>query len=269
MTEPEVPPQEAQIKIIGMGHSGSVAVEQMIECNAPGVEFIHVHSSTRSLPKSNAHRSLGGDTAAAAMQDILAAISNTGLLFITAGMDCGADTLAAAAIAQAARKMNIVTVGLAIASCENPALAELQAHVDSLIVANDSNAHFLFKDVVREIAAILNEYNCVNVDINDVRTVMREPGRAMMGSAQASGPDRARIAATQATEGMRLLHAKAMLVLVTAAKGSLRLSESRLAMDAINAFSSPTANIIYGVASDDALGDSVRVSVVATGLDSP
>lgn len=266
MTEPQVPPQEAQIKIIGIGHSGSDALEQMIECNVPGVEFIHVHSGTRSLPKSRAHRRLGGDTAAAAMQDILAAISDTGLLFITPGMDCGADTLAAAAIAHAARKMNVVTVGLAIASCENPALAELQAHVDSLIVANDSNAHFLFKGVVREIAAILNEYNCVNVDITDVRTVMREPGRAMMGSAQASGPDRARIAATQAVAGMCLSHAKAMLVLVTAAKGSLKLSESRLAMGAINACSSPTAHVLYGVARDEALGDSVRVSVVATGL---
>ncbi len=264
MTEPEVPPQEAQIKIIGIGHSGSAAVEQMIECNAPGVEFIHVHSSTLWQPKSRAHRRLGGDTAA--MQDILAAISDTGLLFITADMDCGADTLAAAAIAHAARRMNVVTVGLAIASCENPALAELQAHVDSLIVANDSTAHFLFKDVVSEIAAILNEYNCVNVDITDVRTVMREPGRAMMGSAQARGPDRARIAATQAVEGMCLSHAKAMLVLVTAAKGSLKLSESRLAMGAINACSSPTAHVLYGVARDEALGDSVRVSVLATGL---
>jgi cell division protein FtsZ len=100
---------------------------------------------------------------------------------------------------------------------------------------------------------------------------MGEPGKAMMGTAVASGPDRARIAAEQAVacpllEGIDLSGAKGVLVLITAAKGSLKLSESKLAMNTIRAYASPDAHVIYGTAYDDALGDDIRVTVVATGL---
>jgi len=104
-----------------------------------------------------------------------------------------------------------------------------------------------------------------------VRTVMGEPGKAMMGTATASGPDRARIAAEQAVacpllEGIDLSGAKGVLVLVTASKGSLKLSESREAMNTIRAYASSEAETIYGAAYDDSLGDAIRVTVVATGL---
>jgi cell division protein FtsZ len=121
------------------------------------------------------------------------------------------------------------------------------------------------------IAEIINVPGHVNVDFEDVRTVMGEPGKAMMGTAVASGPDRARIAAEQAVacpllEGIDLSGAKGVLVLITAAKGSLKLSESKLAMNTIRAYASPDAHVIYGTAYDDDLGDDVRVTVVATGL---
>ena len=92
-----------------------------------------------------------------------------------------------------------------------------------------------------------------------------------MGTALASGPDRARIAAEQAVacpllEGIDLSGAKGVLVLITAAKGSLKLSESKLAMNTIRAYASPDAHVIYGTAYDDELGDNIRVTVVATGL---
>ena len=111
----------------------------------------------------------------------------------------------------------------------------------------------------------------MNVDFEDVRTVMGEPGKAMMGTAKASGPDRARIAAEQAVacpllEGIDLSGAKGVLVLISAAKGSLKLSESRLAMNTIRAYASPEAHVIYGTAYDNELGDDIRVTVVATGL---
>jgi cell division protein FtsZ len=111
----------------------------------------------------------------------------------------------------------------------------------------------------------------VNVDFEDVRTVMGEPGKAMMGTAAANGPDRARIAAEQAVacpllEGIDLSGAKGVLVLITAAKGSLKLSESKLAMNTIRAYASPDAHVIYGTAYDDSLADNIRVTVVATGL---
>ena len=170
-------------------------------------------------------------------------------------------------------------------------LAELEANVDSLIVVLNeklldvlgddisqdeafAHANDVLKNAVGGIAEIINEYGQVNVDFEDVRTVMGEPGKAMMGTATASGPDRARIAAEQAIacpllEGIDLSGAKGVLVLVTASKGSLKLSESRLAMNTINAYASPDAHVIFGAAYDDSLGENIRVTVVATGLSRP
>ena len=170
-------------------------------------------------------------------------------------------------------------------------LAELEANVDSLIVVLNekllevlgddisqdeafSYANDVLKNAVGGIAEIINVPGHVNVDFEDVRTVMGEPGKAMMGTALAQGPDRARIAAEQAVacpllEGIDLSGAKGVLVLITAAKGSLKLSESKLAMNTIRAYASPEAHVIYGTAYDDSLGDNVRVTVVATGLSRP
>ena len=99
----------------------------------------------------------------------------------------------------------------------------------------------------------------MNVDFEDVRTVMGEPGKAMMGTAAAAGPDRARIAAEQAVacpllEGIDLSGAKGVLVLITGAKGSLKLSSRKLAMNTIRAYASPDAHVIYGTAYDDEPG---------------
>jgi len=101
--------------------------------------------------------------------------------------------------------------------------------------------------------------------------VMSETGKAMMGTAVANGPDRARIAAEQAVacpllEGVDMSGAKGVLVLITAAKGGLKLAESREAMNTIRKFASPDAHVIYGTAYDESLGDQIRVTVVATGL---
>jgi cell division protein FtsZ len=167
-------------------------------------------------------------------------------------------------------------------------LSELEANVDSLIVVLNekllevlgdditqdeafAHANDVLKNAVGGIAEIINVPGHVNVDFEDVRTVMGEPGKAMMGTALASGPDRARIAAEQAVacpllDGIDLSGAKGVLVLITAAKGSLKLSESKLAMNTIRAYASPDAHVIYGTAYDDSLGDQVRVTVVATGL---
>ena len=164
----------------------------------------------------------------------------------------------------------------------------LEANVDSLIVVLNekllevlgddvtqdeafAHANDVLKNAVGGIAEIINVPGHVNVDFEDVRTVMGEPGKAMMGTAVAAGPDRARIAAEQAVacpllEGIDLSGAKGVLVLITAAKGSLKLSESKLAMNTIRAYASPDAHVIYGTAYDDSLVDEIRVTVVATGL---
>ena len=230
--------------------------------------------------------------------DIREAIAGANMLFLTAGMGGGTGTGAAPVIARVAKEMGILTVGVVTKPFAwegkrrmqnaDDGLAELEANVDSLIVVLNekllevlgdditqeeafAHANDVLKNAVGGIAEIINEYGQVNVDFADVKTVMGEPGRAMMGTATASGPDRARIAAEQAIacpllEGIDLSGAKGVLVLVTAAKGSLKLSESRLAMSTINAYASDDAHVIYGAAYDDTLGDEIRVTVVATGL---
>jgi len=240
----------------------------------------------------------GRDAAEVAVDDIRHAIQGAHMLFITAGMGGGTGTGAAPVIARIAKEMGILTVGVVtkpfdweggrrMTNADN-GLAELEANVDSLIVVLNekllevlgdditqdeafAHANDVLKNAVGGIAEIINVPGHVNVDFEDVRTVMGEPGKAMMGTALADGPDRARIAAEQAVacpllEGIDLSGAKGVLVLITAAKGSLKLSESKLAMNTIRAYASPDAHVIYGTAYDDELGDNIRVTVVATGL---
>ena len=240
----------------------------------------------------------GREAAELAIDDIRAAIDGAHMLFITAGMGGGTGTGAAPVIARVAKEMGILTVGVVTKPFDweggkrmtnaDTGLAELEANVDSLIVVlNEKLIEVLGEDVTQEeafayandvlknavggIAEIINVRGHVNPDFEDVRTVMAENGKAMMGSALASGPDRARIAAEQAVacpllEGIDLSGAKGVLVLITAAKSSLKLSESKLAMNTIRAYASPDAHVIYGTAYDDSLGDEIRVTVVATGL---
>ncbi len=240
----------------------------------------------------------GREAAELALDDIRAAIDGAHMLFITAGMGGGTGTGAAPVIARVAREMGILTVGVVTKpfdfeggrrmSNADSGLTELEANVDSLIVVLNekllevlgddvtqdeafAHANDVLKNAVGGIAEIINVPGHVNVDFEDVRTVMGEPGKAMMGTAIAAGPDRARIAAEQAVacpllEGIDLSGAKGVLVLITAAKGSLKLSESKLAMNTIRAYASPDAHVIYGTAYDDNLGDQIRVTVVATGL---
>jgi cell division protein FtsZ len=240
----------------------------------------------------------GRESAELAVESIREAIHGAHMLFITAGMGGGTGTGAAPVIARVAKEMGILTVGVVtkpfdweggrrMTNADN-GLAELEANVDSLIVVLNekllevlgddisqdeafAHANDVLKNAVGGIAEIINVPGHVNVDFEDVRTVMGEPGKAMMGTALANGPDRARIAAEQAVacpllEGIDLSGAKGVLVLITAAKGSLKLSESKLAMNTIRAYASPDAHVIYGTAYDDELGDNVRVTVVATGL---
>ena len=241
----------------------------------------------------------GREAAEVAEDDIRAAIEGAHMLFITAGMGGGTGTGAAPVIARIAKEMGILTVGVVTKPFEfeggrrmhnaDIGMQELEANVDSLIVVLNekllelpggedmtqdeafSHANDVLKNAVGGIAEIINVPGHVNVDFEDVRTVMGEPGKAMMGTAAASGPDRARIAAEQAVacpllEGVDLSGAKGVLVLISAAKGSLKLSESKQAMNTIRAYASEDAHVIYGTAYDESLGDQIRVTVVATGL---
>ena len=241
----------------------------------------------------------GREAAEAAVDQIRETLEGCNMLFITAGMGGGTGTGAAPVVARVAREMGILTVGVVTKPFEweggrrmnhaEAGLSELEANVDSLIVVLNekllelpggedmtqdeafAHANDVLKNAVGGIAEIINVPGHVNVDFEDVRTVMGEPGKAMMGTACASGPDRARIAAEQAIacpllEGVDLSGAKRVLVLISAAKGSLKLSESKQAMNTIRAYASEDAHVIYGTAYDESLGDQIRVTVVATGL---
>ena len=305
MIEEEMFNQGTQIKVIGVGGGGGNAVEHMIRTAVGGVEFICANTDAQALSRSSAHKTIqlgasglgagskpdkGKEAAAGAEDEIRAAIEGAHMLFITAGMGGGTGTGAAPVIARVAKDMGILTVGVVTKpfdfeggrrmSNADSGLSEHEANVDSLIVVLNeklldvlgddisqdeafAHANDVLKNAVGGIAEIINVPGHVNVDFEDVRTVM--------GTALASGPDRARIAAEQAVacpllEGIDLSGAKGVLVLITAAKGSLKLAESKLAMNTIRAYASADAHVIYGTAYDDALGEDIRVTVVATGL---
>src|SRR5436309_257291 len=226
------------------------------------------------------------------------AVAGAHMVFITAGMGGGTGTGAAPVIAEVARSLGILTVAVVTKpftfegskrmKTAEQGLEELAPHVDSLIVIlNDKLEEVLGEDVTQEdafkaaddvlnnavagIAEIINLPGLVNVDFQDVRTVMSEQGMAMMGSAVASGIDRARIAAEQAIacpllEGVNLAGARGVLVNITASRPSLKLRETKEVMNIIRTFAAEDATIIYGGVYDDALADNLRVTVVATGL---
>ncbi|MGJ7915793.1 cell division protein FtsZ [Massilia sp. LXY-6] len=218
------------------------------------------------------------------------------MVFIAAGMGGGTGTGAAPIVAEVAKSLGALTVAVVSKpfsyegqKCMDVAengLAELTKHVDSLIVILNEKLEDIYEDesmldwmkhaddvlnnAVAGIAEIINVPGHINVDFNDVKTIMSEQGKAMMGTATASGVDRARIAAEQAVaspllDGIDLSGAKGVLVNVTASRG-LKGKEIKEVMAAVRAFAAPDAAIAQGIAYDDEMGDELRVTVVATGL---
>lgn len=249
---------------------------------------------------AGANPQVGEKAAIDSTEKIRDAVSGAHLLFITAGMGGGTGTGAAPVIAKIAKEEGILTVGVVTKpfSYEGTArkqraeegIAHLKEYVDSLIVIlNDRLEDEFGEDATMEecfnaandvlykachgIAEIIHTPGLINVDFNDLSTVMREHGTALMGSATASGPNRAEEAAKLAVsspllEGSDLTGARGLLVYVTASN-SLKLSEPRKVMKVLSDFVSKGANVIFGSARDDSLGDELRVTVVATGMDSP
>ncbi len=225
------------------------------------------------------------------------ALRGAHMAFITAGMGGGTGTGAAPIVAEVARELGILTVAVVTKPFEfenakrmkvaEEGLAELARHVDSLIVilnerltevlgedismiAAFKTADNVLRNAVGGIAEIINVPGLVNVDFEDVRTVMGEMGKAMMGSAMASGMDRARLAAEQAVaspllEGIELSGARGVLVNISA-NSNLGMKEVREVMNTIRAYAAEDAHIIFGTVFDDAMEDNLRVTVVATGL---
>jgi cell division protein FtsZ len=239
----------------------------------------------------------------AALEDrerVAEAIAGADMLFLTAGMGGGTGTGAAPVVAELAKELGILTVAVVTKPfafegkrqrIAQEGIEQLSPHVDSLIVVpNDKLMEVLGNQVtldgafkaandvlhgaVAGIAEIISCPGMINVDFADVRTVMAEMGMAMMGSARASGPDRARLAAEQAVacpllEDVNISDARGVLVNISASKATFQLQEMYDVMGTIKAFSSDSAHPIIGTVYDDALGDQLRVTIIATGLGRP
>ncbi|MEY3411119.1 MAG: GTP-binding tubulin-like cell division protein [Pseudomonadota bacterium] len=235
----------------------------------------------------------------AALEDrdrIAEVIDGADMLFITAGMGGGTGTGAAPIVAEVAKEMGILTVAVVTkpfafegkrSKVATDGLEELSKHVDSLIIIpNDKLMEVLGDDVtfidafkaandvlhnaVSGIAEIINCPGMVNVDFADVRTVMSEMGMAMMGSAIATGPYRAVLAAEQAVaspllENVNLANARGVLVNITASH-SFKMKEYNDVMNTIRSFTAEDATVIVGNVFDETMGDALRVTMVATGL---
>ncbi|MCE2860008.1 MAG: cell division protein FtsZ [Oxalobacteraceae bacterium] len=224
------------------------------------------------------------------------ALRGAHMVFIAAGMGGGTGTGAAPVVAEIAKELGALTVavvskpftyeGQKCMKIADEGLEELSKHVDSLIVILNEKLEDIYEDdsmiewlqhaddvlnnAVAGIAEIINVPGHINVDFNDVKTIMAEQGKAMMGTAVASGLDRARIAAEQAIaspllDGIDLSGARGVLVNVTGSK-SLKGKEIREVMATVRAFAAEDASIAQGIAYDDNMGDEIRVTVVATGL---
>ncbi len=300
------------IKVVGVGGAGGNAVSHMIRSGVQGVDFICCNTDAQALAATNAPVQIrlgrtglgagakpdqGRACAELAREEIRAALNGANMVFITAGMGGGTGTGAGPVVAEVAKELGILTVGVVTKpftfegnkrlKMSEDGISELSKHVHSLIVVLNENLYDLmdedatqadcFKaadDVLHNacagIAEIINVEGNVNVDFEDVKTIMGEQGQAMMGTAVASGPDRAKLAAEQAVacpllEGVDLNGARGVLVNITASS-TLKMKETRAIMDHIRSFASDDATVIFGTAYDDAMGDNLRVTVVATGL---
>jgi cell division protein FtsZ len=300
------------IKVVGVGGAGGNAVSHMIRSGVQGVDFICCNTDAQALAATNAPVQIrlgnsglgagakpdqGRAAAESAREEIRSALAGAHMVFITAGMGGGTGTGAGPIVAEVAKDLGILTVGVVTKpfafegsrrmKMSEDGIDELSKHVHSLIVVLNENLYELmdeeatqadcFKaadDVLHNacagIAEIINVEGNVNVDFQDVKTIMGEQGQAMMGTAIASGPDRARIAAEQAVacpllEGVDLNGVRGVLVNITASS-SLKMKETRAVMDHIQSFASADATVIFGTAYDESMGDNLRVTVVATGL---
>lgn len=305
-----------RITVFGVGGAGGNAVNNMIEQNLEGVEFVVANTDAQALQQSRApskiqmgikvteglgagaRPSVGAAAAEETIEEIVDHLAGAHMCFITAGMGGGTGTGAAPIIAQAARELGVLTVGVVTKPFSfegnkrmrqaEEGIAALQKVVDTLIIipnqnlfrlANDrttfAEAFGMADDVlyqgVKGVTDLMVRPGLINLDFADVRAVMDEMGKAMMGTGEASGENRARQAAEKAIANPLLdeisLHgAKGVLINVTGGH-DLTLFELDEAANIIREKVDPDANIIVGSTMDPTMDGVMRVSVVATGID--
>lgn len=307
---------QAIIKVVGVGGGGCNAVNRMVDAGIQGIEFIAMNTDRQALEASNAHvkvplgetytRGLGtgGDpsrghlSAKEAEKTIIELLEGADMVFITAGMGGGTGTGAAPYVAELARRMDVLTVGIVTRpfGFEGPrrkqnaslGLENLQQHTDTLIVIpNDNLSHVVEKrtslldafraadDVllqgVQGISDIVLRPGLINVDFADVSSVMKDAGIALMGMGRGVGENRARVAAEAAANSPLLettiQGAKRLLVNITAGR-DFALGEAHDAMEyLLQLTDAEEASIFMGHVVDETMDEEVRVTLLAAGMD--
>lgn len=316
LSVPEQTELKPKILVLGVGGAGGNAVNNMINAELQGVDFVVANTDAQALKNSAAERKIqlgaelteglgagskpqiGSRAAEEALEEIAQHLENVHMCFITAGMGGGTGTGAAPVIAQAARDQGILTVGVVTKPFQfegnhrmriaEAGIEELQKYVDTLIIIPNQNlfrianekttfadAFNMADDVlhsgVRGVTDLMVMPGLINLDFADVNTVMNEMGKAMMGTGEASGENRAIEAAEAAIsnpllDDVSMKGARGVLINITGGM-DLTLYELDEAANRIRSEVDPEANIIVGSTFDTEMEGLMRVSVVATGID--
>ena len=306
----------AKIKVIGVGGGGGNAVQHMIDSELRGVQFVCANTDLQALNRSRApfkvqlgekltkglgagaNPAVGREAALESVNASREAIGDADMVFVTAGMGGGTGTGAAPVVAQAAKELGALTVGVVTkpfsfegskrSRAAEDGIEDFKQHVDCLItIPNDRLLTFSGKKApFREMLQRANEVlyyavkgisdvivceGLINLDFADVRTTMSEAGLALMGTGLASGENRARDAAQQAIsspllEDVSLESAKAVLYNITATM-DIAADEIAEIGEIIHAAAPEDCNIIFGVVFDENMGDDLRITVIATGIE--
>lgn len=312
----EITPELAdvvQIKVVGVGGGGGNAINRMVKAGVKGVEFISINTDRAALYLSQATHKIqigekltrgqgagakpdtGQRAAEESRDEITAALKGSDMVFITSGMGGGTGTGAAPVIAQIAKELGILTVGIVTKPFAfegkrrmeqaEIGIANLSAQVDSLVVIPNerlkfvseqkitlANAFEIADDVLRQgvqsISELIQVPALVNLDFADVTAVMRDSGYAHMGVGSATGRDKAEVAAQMAITSplieTAMNGAKGVIINITGSP-DIGLEEVEVASSIVSQTAHPDANIIWGAALDDNLEDEIRVTVIATG----
>lgn len=307
--------QKAKMKVIGVGGAGGNALNRMISAQLSGVEFIAVNTDAQALENNNATtklqigknltKGLGAganmDVGRRAIEEdrdnVASTLSGADMVFVTAGMGGGTGTGAAPVVAEIAREIGALTIGIVTQPFlfEGPkrmkraeaGIEELKSHVDTLIVIPNQRllaivdkktsvtdafkmADSILMQSTKGISGLINTPGLINLDFADVRTVMENMGDAIMGTGIATGEERAALAAQQAIsspllDDVKIAGAQGVLVNITGGE-EMTLMEVDEATSIIYEEAGEDANIIFGAVIDDNLTDEINVTVIATGF---
>ena len=275
----------ALIKVIGVGGAGNNAINRMIESGIKGVEFIAVNTDRQALQISKANTriqigekltrglgaganpDIGSQAAEESKSEIAEVLRGADMVFVTAGMGGGTGTGAAPIVAATAKELGILTIG--VVTIPNDKLLQIIDRKTSIVEAFKM-ADDILRQGVQGISDLISVPGLINLDFADVKTIMLNTGMAHMGIGRASGENRAEDAAKEAIQSPLLETsiegARGVIINITGGP-DLGLQEANTAAELVQRSVDPEANIIFGVVTDESLGDEIQITVIATGFE--